>query len=268
MRKPDYIQCMATLERLSPLDRPREKLLARGPRTLSELELLAAFLGHGTKKRGVLELARDLLELFERNNTALSIDQLSKLYGVGQNRAIQIAAAQEFFRRRIRPWGIKITSPSDVQKVLGHLAQHAQECFICISLSGSYELIGTRVVTVGLRNRVQVHAREVFSEAIVERAFAIILAHNHPDGRPFPSEADIKVTRSLREAGKLLGIPVLDHIIFNHTGYYSLLEHRQGGFSVRDGKACDELAVYHTLQPAWPELQENLAEQDQRYKSD
>jgi DNA repair protein RadC len=99
--------------------------------------------------------------------------------------------------------------------------------FLCISINGANEVITTRVVTVGLVNRSQVHPREVFADPITDRAATIIIAHNHPSGDLIPSKEDTEVTRQLKAAGETLGIKLLDHIIFNNKGYYSFLEHNE-----------------------------------------
>jgi DNA repair protein RadC len=105
-----------------------------------------------------------------------------------------------------------------------HYGDRRQEHFLCISLNGANEVITTRVVSVGLVNKTQVHPREVFAEPITDRASAVILAHNHPSGNLSPSKEDLQITRQLKEAGETLGITVLDHIIFSQKGHYSFLE--------------------------------------------
>ena len=105
-------------------------------------------------------------------------------------------------------------------------ADRKQEHFICISINGANEVITTRVVTIGLVNKSQVHPREVFADPLTDRASAVIVAHNHPSGRLEPSAEDIELTKQLQESGKTLGIAILDHIIFNQKGYFSFLEQR------------------------------------------
>jgi DNA repair protein RadC len=114
--------------------------------------------------------------------------------------------------------------PTDVLPLVRHYADRKQEHFICISINGANEFITTRVVSVGLVNKTQVHPREVFADPITDRASAIIVAHNHPSGGLLPSQEDLEITKQLTSAGEVLGIKVLDHMIFNDKGYYSLLE--------------------------------------------
>jgi DNA repair protein RadC len=131
----------------------------------------------------------------------------------------------EFSRHRIRPEGLRISFPPDVLPLIQHYADRKQEHFLCVSLNGANEVIASRVVSVGLVNKTQVHPREVFADPITDRASAIIVAHNHTAGGLTPSKEDIEVTKQLKAAGATLGIKLLDHIIFNHKGHYSFLEH-------------------------------------------
>lgn len=206
-------------------DRPREKLQQKGAEALSDLELMAILLGRGTKKHDVLSVADKILHVLESNKGTVSLEDLQKIEGVGLAKATLIAAAFEFARRRIRPEGLKISFPADILPLIRHYADRKQEHFICISINGANEVIANRVITVGLVNRTQVHPREVFADPIMDRASAIIVAHNHPSGGLTPSKEDFEITKQLKEAGETLGINLLDHIIFNHKEYYSFLEH-------------------------------------------
>ena len=215
------MNCISTLP---DSERPREKLLSRGPQSLSDKELLAIALGSGNKEDNVMSLAAKILTVVDERNGSLSADDLMKIRGVGSAKAALVSAMLEFSRRRIIPDGTAIRSASDIPPLVRHLVDRPQEYFICISLNGAHEVIAIRVVTVGLANAAQVHPREVFSEPITDRACAIIAAHNHPSGDLTPSKEDIEVTRRLKEAGKTLGIELLDHVIFSHRGYMSFRE--------------------------------------------
>jgi len=205
-------------------DRPREKLQQKGAEALSDIELMAILLGSGTKGHDVMTVAERILKVLDAHNEKLNIDELKKIEGVGPAKATLIAAALEFVRRRIRPEGLKISFPADVLPLIANYADRKQEHFICISINGANEVITSRVVSVGLVNKTQVHPREVFADPITDRAAAIIVAHNHPSGSLLPSKEDIEVTKQLKTAGETLGIRLIDHVIFNHKEYYSFLE--------------------------------------------
>ncbi len=205
-------------------ERPREKLQGKGAASLSDVELMAILLGSGTKGQDVMSLANRVVQLVDAENGSPRLDDLQKLDGVVPAKATLISASLEFARRRIRPEGLRISFPADVLPLIRHYADRKQEHFLCVSLNGANEVITSRVVSVGLVNKTQVHPREVFADPITDRAAAVVLAHNHPSGSLEPSKEDTAVTKQIKAAGETLGIRVLDHIIFNHTGYYSFLE--------------------------------------------
>lgn len=218
---------MKRITELPKLERPREKLLEKGAAALSDIELLAVLLGSGTKKHDVMAVAGRILKVLDAGNEKLSLGEFRKIEGVGPAKAALIAAAMEFARRRIKPEGLKISFPADVLPIISHFADRKQEYFLCVSLNGANEVITSRVVSVGLVNKTQVHPREVFADPITDRATAIIIAHNHPAGGLTPSKEDIEITRRLKTAGETLGIRLMDHIIFNQKDYYSFLEHEE-----------------------------------------
>lgn len=217
---------MARMENIPQTERPREKLQSSGAQSLADYELMAILLGSGTKGHDVMKVAKRVVEIVDTSKGNPTIENLSQIPGVGFAKATLIAAALEFSRRRIRTNGIRISFPPDVLPLLQHYADRKQEHFICVSINGANEVIATRVVSIGLVNRTQVHPREVFADAITDRAAAVIVAHNHIGGELAPSKEDLAITASLKAAGETLGIKLFDHIIFNQAGYYSLLEHQ------------------------------------------
>lgn len=218
---------MKSIKDLPKTERPRERLLAMGAKTLSDEELLAVLLGRGTKKHDVLALSRQLIAIVDQKGPDVSPGDLVGTNGIGQAKAALLAAAFEFVRRRIKPEGLKIAKPSDVLPLIRHYADRKQEHVLCISLNGAHEVIRVRVVTIGLVDQSHVHAREVFADVIGDRASAVILAHNHPSGQLTPSPEDRHVTTQIKLAGDLLGIKVLDHLIFTGKGFYSFAEHEE-----------------------------------------
>ena len=205
-------------------DRPREKLLRKGAASLSDQELLAVLLGKGTPGMDVMMLAAKLAKVIDAKGVGVQPDDLREFEGVGDAKATLVLAALEFARRRFKPDGAKITTPADLLPHVRHYADRKQEHFLCAGINGANEILNIRVVSIGLVDRTPVHPREVFAEALADRASAIVVAHNHPAGGLEPSAADIEVTKQLKAAGVVMGIALLDHIIFNRTGYFSFLE--------------------------------------------
>ena len=205
-------------------DRPREKLLRKGAAALSDQELLAVLLGKGTPGMDVMKLAAKLVKVIDEKGLGVRADDLLEFDGVGDAKATLVLAALEFARRRIKPEGAKIETPADLLPHVRHYADRKQEHFLCASINGANEILNIRVVSIGLVDRTPVHPREVFAEALSDRASAIIVAHNHPAGTLEPSAADVEVTTQLKAAGVVMGIALLDHIIFNRTAYFSFLE--------------------------------------------
>lgn len=205
-------------------DRPREKLLRKGAAALSDQELLVVLLGKGTPGMDVMKLAAKLAKVIDAKGLGVQADDLREFDGVGDAKATLVLAALEFARRRIKPEGAKIETPTDLLPHVRHYADRKQEHFLCATINGANEILNIRVVSIGLVDRTPVHPREVFAEALADRASAIIVAHNHPAGGLEPSPADIEVTKQLKAAGAVMGIALLDHIIFHRTGYFSFLE--------------------------------------------
>lgn len=215
---------MKRVQALVKQDRPREKIVQKGPRALSDKELLAVLLGSGSRQCDVFTLSEKILAVLDNQGTTVGVDVLMGVPGIGLAKASLLVAAIEFARRRIRPQGMKIVNAPDVFPIIRHVADRRREHFLCISLNGAHEVIGLRTVSVGLVNRALVHPREVFADPITDRACAVIVAHNHPSGNLSPSADDLSITDQLKAAGETLGISLLDHIIFNRDSYYSFAE--------------------------------------------
>jgi DNA repair protein RadC len=193
---------------------------------LSDLELVAVLLGRGSRSKPLFALASEVLSLVDATEAGeLNTRTLAgAVRGLGEARAATIVAALEFARRLLCPAHKRICFPVDALPLLQHYADRKQECFLCISLNGAHEVIAVRVVSIGLVNRTVVHPREVYADPLTDRAAAVLIAHNHPSGNVRPSAEDREVTRRIHDAGKVLGIPMLDHLIFSTKGYYSFLE--------------------------------------------
>ena len=215
---------MKRIKDLPEFSRPREKLKERGAKALSDAELIAAILGSGGKGLDVMSLSSKVAKAISGKKGDLSLEELTNIGGIGLGKASQILAGFELARRHIVVETVKITEAKDVLPLIDRITNKQQEYFICISLNGANEVIENRTVTVGLLDRSQVHPREVFADVITDRAASVIFAHNHPSGALEPSNSDLKIHEQLTEAGRILGIKVLDHIIISKKGYYSFQE--------------------------------------------
>jgi len=218
---------MKKIKDLPKKDRPREKLLEKGAGTLSDQELLAVMLGRGTQKDDVLSLSKKIVKVIDGIGLDFQAKDIIEIDGIGEAKATSLCAAFEFVRRRIKPEGLKIKFPADILPLIRHYGDRKQEHFICVSINGANEVMTVRVVTIGLINKTHVHPREVFADVIAERASAVIVAHNHPSGELHPGKEDIQITKRLKAAADILGLNLLDHIIFNAKGYYSFAENNE-----------------------------------------
>ena len=214
----------STLKEAADADKPRERLERLGAEALTDKELLMLILGSGNSRRPVDEIADELLATLDKAPDPAAAD-IQEIPGIGQAKASAIEASLELGRRRSSKKPRSIVSPEDVYREVRHYASRKQEHMVVVLLNGAHETTGTFVATVGLLNRTIVHPREIYAEAVAKRAAAIAIAHNHPSGNIEPSDDDKDVTRRLSEAGKLLGIKLLDHLIFTEDRYYSFLEH-------------------------------------------
>ena len=215
---------MRTIKDMPEHSRPREKLRERGASALSDEELVTAILGMGTAGVDVRTIARQVAGLIREHKTGLTLDYLLAVPGMGLAKAAQILSAFELARRHLLKDAVKIAVTQDILPLVTDITGKQQEYFVCISLNGANEVIEKRVVTIGLLDKSPVHPREVFADVIADRAAAVIFAHNHPSGELQPSEADLRMHEQLTEAGKILGLRVLDHIIVTRKGHFSFQE--------------------------------------------
>ncbi len=201
-------------------ERPRERLRHHGAEALSDTELLAILLRTGQSGRSVLEVARDLLEKFGGDIGQIAVatvEELRQVVGIGTAKAVELRAAFAIARRLSARRAIerpRLESPSEVADLMREVLRgKRQEEFHVLLLDTKHRLLRNECVTVGLLDRSQVHAREVFRTAIRESCSRLVLVHNHPSGDPTPSAQDISCTRNLCAAGKIIGIEVLDHVV-------------------------------------------------------
>jgi DNA repair protein RadC len=203
--------------------RPREKLQAKGAQSLSDYELLMAIIGSGNKQADVSKIARDTLKLIRRHGADVNYDQLSAVTGMGIAKITEILAALELSKRYLLKSDQPIIdSPEKAVEQLTDIRDKKQEYFVCLTLDGANRLIAKRIITIGTLTASLVHPREVFADAITDRAANIIVAHNHPSGTLTPSQADIDVTHRLKETGELIDIKLIDHILVTKGAYQSI----------------------------------------------
>lgn len=204
----------------------RERVLSRGFLHPTDEELIMLIIGSGTKEDCVERLASKIIKEVDVSSPDELVDRLLRIKGVGVSRALSVAAAIEFGRRRTSHLEVKVRTPNDIIPYVQNYAIKAQEHFITVCLSGAHEILNIQVNSIGTLNHAVIHPREIFSDAIKHRAAAIIVCHNHPSGNCTPSEEDIKTTRQLSKASEILGITLLDHIIINKNSYFSFLENQ------------------------------------------
>lgn len=214
-------------------DRPREKLLLRGAHNLTDAELIAILIRTGKKGKSVIEIAQEIINRY--NNLAtiatLSAEKITQISGIGKDKAATLCAAFELSRRVVSQkrdlFENPITSPADIAEYfIPLLRDELKEKFIVVCLSSSNKVIKFEIISVGNLNTSVVHPREVFKLAIENNSANIILVHNHPSGNIDPSSEDIKITKQLIEAGKLMGIEVFDHLIIAGNNYSSFVDRK------------------------------------------
>jgi len=202
---------------LPKIERPREKLVAKGPENLKNKELLAILLGTGVEGKNVIEVAEQILEKYPiKKFLQLKYEDLTKIKGINSAKACTILASQELVKRAL---DVRDESLPKIESVEGVLAQvvymrdKTREHLMAIYLNARNEMVWKKSVFVGTLNASLVHPREIFKEALDKNACSVILAHNHPSGDNEPSEDDIEITKRIIEAGRIMGVDVLDHVI-------------------------------------------------------
>lgn len=210
-------------------ERPRERLIKNGAAALSDSELLAIILRTGSKQENVINLSQRLLSEYNlKQLSTINIVQLMNIHGIKESKAAQIAACFEIARRlesfneEVKP---KVNSPEDVyRRIYPRMREQKKENFIELCLDTKNQIIKEEIISIGSLNANVVHPREVFKTALAVSAAHIIVAHNHPSGDPTPSREDIEVTKKLMEAGKIIGVDVLDHVIIGDGRHFSMKE--------------------------------------------
>lgn len=225
------IYMSVAMEKIPLEDRPRERFLKVGVENLSNEELLSILLKTGFKGQSVQAVSRELLyqlggmEHFQN----VTMSYLTKTKGIGKIKAMELLTAIELGKRifyKTESSNLLLKTPADIYEKMRYLfVGKKQECFYCLYFNTKQELIERKLLFMGTVNRSLVHPREVFKEAYLNSASAIVCLHNHPSNDLTPSQEDKRLTKALVEIGELNGIPVVDHIIVGDYGYYSFYEH-------------------------------------------
>ena len=220
-----------SIKHWSSADQPREKLLLSGSKSLSEAELLAILMRNGTRNRSALDVAKELLNKHDQSLAALaklSIHDLMQIKGIGEAKAVSIAAALELGRRRTTESALQkgqvLSSRDAYDLIFSGMRDLMQEAFWIILLDRRSRLISIEEIHIGGMASMVVDPKIVFQKALERKACSVILAHNHPSGSPSPSNEDIRLTEKMRTAGSFIDIKVLDHIIIGDGSFYSFAD--------------------------------------------
>jgi DNA repair protein RadC len=212
---------LRTIQQLAPIDRPREKLVAKGTRALSDFELLEVIIGSGIAGADVATISRDIQKLLAKGIDSLTLQTLGSIKGVSVATASKLLAAIELSRRHLIQDSPALATTGDIVAHVHEIRAKQQEYLLCLSLDGAMRLIAQRTIAIGTLDTVVTHPREVFADAIADRAAAIVIVHNHPSDNPAPSTRDITLTQQLAAAGQLLGVTLYDHVIVSRSSHYS-----------------------------------------------
>lgn len=226
----EYIQKLA-IKNWAEEDRPRERLLLQGRRALSDAELIAILIGSGSREESAVELSRRILHSMDNNLGRLgqfSVKELSRFKGIGEAKAVTIVAALELGRRRADgdlQEVVQVRGSVDSYNLLkSYFADLSHEEFWIVLLNRANNVLGKELISKGGQAGTIADPKIIFKTALDYKAASIILAHNHPSGNLRPSQPDVQLTKKLVEGGRLLDMPVLDHLIFAGSGYYSFAD--------------------------------------------
>ena len=211
-------------------DRPREKLIAKGVENLKDSELLAILLRTGTKGKNVIEIASHILSKYSKKRLLqMTYKDLAQITGIDSGKATTLLAAFELAKRTLEVNDTNlpvVTTAKDSVAQLSDMRDLKKEHFVVLYLNAKNQLVHKETISMGTLNANLVHPREVFEPALKHSAAQIIAAHNHPSGDPKPSEDDLELTKRLAEAGKMMGIEVMDHVIVSKNSYFSFKEEK------------------------------------------
>lgn len=216
---------------LPPIDRPREKLITYGQDQLTNAELLAILLGTGIKGKNAVKLSELLLRRYSLQHLPqVSLKDIASVPGIGKSKAARIIAALSLGERIFAQPALTksiIRSTADILLHVREFADKNQEYLLVLYLNARYELIQKEVVGLGTLNHMMITPKEIFRPALTTPCVSLIVVHNHPSGDPTPSDDDIQFTSRIHEAGEVMGIALLDHIVISRTGYFSFRDNKK-----------------------------------------
>lgn len=251
---------MPRIKDIPKVDRPREKFLKKGSDSLSKSELLAILLGSGIKGKNVKELAGQIIRKFSAKFLDLTVNDLLEIKGIGPAKALQIIAALELVKRFYFdsvPKENIITSAQNVISLSSDLVDKKKEYLVCFYLNARNVLLKKEIISIGILDKSLVHPREIFGLAVELRAAGVVLVHNHPSGNPAPSENDKEIVNRIIEAGKIMGINVVDFIIIAEQGEFSFFEKFHSPDSklyVSEGFQYSLFDVFETTSPSYTQI--------------
>jgi len=253
---------MPKIKDIPKIDRPQERYLQKGADALSKSDLLAILLGSGIKGKNVKQLSEQIIRKFGSKFLTLSVDDLLEIAGIGEAKALQIVSALELTKRfyaELNPKDNLVLSAQDAISLTSDIKDKKKEHLICLYLNARNALLQKEVVSIGTLDKSIVHPREIFGPAVELRAAGIILVHNHPSGDVTPSKQDIDVVQTLLEAGKIMGVNVIDFIIVSENNSHSFFSDLQTSdqkkvFYVSDGSQTSLFDLLATNEPSYTPL--------------
>jgi adenine-specific DNA-methyltransferase len=254
---------MGKLKDIPKIDRPRERFLQKGPDALSKSELLAILIGSGIKGKNVKQLSEQIIRKFGNKFLDITVDDLLEVPGIGEAKALQIVSALALMKRFYEELGPKdniVLSAQDAISLTSDIRDKKKEYLVCLYLNARNALLKKEIISIGILDKSIIHPREIFGPAVELRAAGIVLLHNHPSGDVAPSKQDIEVVNKILEAGKIMGVNVIDFIIVSENDAHSFFTETQNADSkltqyVSDGVQNSLFDLLETEQPTYtPEI--------------
>ena len=247
---------MVKIKDIPKIDRPRERFLEKGPEALSKSELLSILLGSGIKGKNVKKLSEQIIKRFGNNFLDIGIDDLLEIKGIGKAKALQIISAIALVKRfheELEPKNKIVLSAQDAVYLSPNIRDKKKEYLVCLYLDARNALLKKEIISIGILDKSLVHPREIFGPAVELRAAGVIILHNHPSGNVEPSKQDIEVIGKIIEAGKIMGVNVVDFIIVSQKDLHSVFQSSKSEITnyISDGMQCSLFDLFKTEKPTY-----------------